>query len=180
MKLILILLIFFSTLFAGLDSDTKKIHKMYKANNFKKACKFGTNKINKYRKNETFISLYAFSCLKDDQIDKLASAAAFLKQSPEARSNSVFFSTILLQKKLLLHVMLDGFIMTPLKLPSTNHILSKVFDSFMRENTDKIKEEYTFVDAKNSNETYKLFTKDKKVIIEHYLNNNLLKTHKYW
>jgi len=43
---------------------------------------------------------------------------------------------------------------------------------------------HEFVDSNNPNEKYRLFVKDedenKKVIIEHYLNNNLITTHKYW
>jgi len=184
MKYIFIITILFSKLFAGFQSDLQTLHKMYENNNFNKACKFGTNKIVKYKKSEQFLSIYAFSCLKDDQIDKLARASALLKHSPQARANSVFFSTILLQKKLLLHAMIDGFKIKTLQLPSTEHILSKVFDLVMNENIDNYETAHELLDSKNHNEKYKLFVKkeneNKKIVIEHYLNNNLINTHQYW
>jgi len=184
MRYIFIITLFYSTLFAGLQNDLKTINQMYKENSFKKACRFGANKIIGYKRSEKFISLYAFSCLKSDQIDKLASATALLKHSPEARANSVYFSTILLQKKLLLHAMIDDFKIKQLQLPSTDYVLSKVFDLFMKEDKSESSRLYEFIDSNNPAERYRLFVKNenenKKVIIEHYLNDNLIKTHQYW
>jgi len=184
MRYIFIITMFYSTLFAGLQNDLKTINQMYEENNFKKACRFGANKIIGYKRSEKFISLYAFSCLKSDQIDKLASATALLKHSPQARANSVYFSTILLQKKLILHAMIDDFKIKQLQLPSTDYILSKVFDLFMKEQKNESSTLHEFIDSNNPTEKYRLFVKNenenKKVIIEHYLNNNLIKTHQYW
>jgi len=183
MRYIFVITVLYSTLFARFQSDLKILNQMYENNSFKKACRFASNKIMGYKKNEKFVSLYAFSCLKSDNIDKLASATILLKHSTEARANSVYFSTILLQKKLLLHAMIDNFDIEQLQLPSTDYILSKVFDLFMKDEKkeDKIHE---FIDSNNPNEKYRLFIKNenenKKIIIEHYLNNNLIKTHKYW
>jgi len=183
MRYIFIITILYSTLFAGLQNDLKKLNQMYEENSFKKACRFASNKIMGYKRSEKFISLYAFSCLRSDQIDKLASATALLKHSPESRANSVYFSTILLQKKLLLHAMIDDFKIEQLQLPSTDYILSKVFDLFMKDEKRENKI-YEFIDSNNQNEKYRLFVKDEnqnqKVIIEHYLNDNLMNTHQYW
>jgi len=186
MKTFYFLLMFTSLLFASLDDDLSTINSMYKNADYKKACRFGANKILKYRESETFVSIFAFSCVEADQIDKSASAAVLLKQSPKARANALYFSTLLLQKKILLHAMFDDFKISSLTLPSTNHILSKVFDLYMqyRYNNGTKLDLYKFTDKNNPNESYEMYktteSGDQKVVIKHYLNNKLLNTHKYW
>ena len=61
---------------------------------YQKACKTGLKVFQKFRNDEEFVSLYAFSCLNADQIDRLAIPISILKNSEEARSNAAYFSWV--------------------------------------------------------------------------------------
>ena len=156
----------------------------YKESKFKKACDIGYENFNKYKKDEEFISLYAMSCLKADYINRLATPIAILRESKESRANSAYFSVILMQKKLLYHAMVDGYDLRDLKLPTTEHILSKVFDMYVDATKKEKKELYDFVDSKDDNLRYKLYTMEskniQKIIIEEYYNSKMIKQHTYW
>ena len=180
MKIILVIL-----LSLIVHANTKQdMLKLYKNKNYKQACDIGFDnfKINKH--DENFVSLYAFSCLKSDYIDRLALPLTTLKFSHEARANSAYFSVILMQKRLLYHAMLDGYNLTSLNLPTTDYILSKVFDAYAKlDNNDK-RDFYIFKDKDIKNISYKLFLdknkKLNKIIIEKYYNKRLIQTHTYW
>ena len=97
MKIILILMI---TLY--LQADTKQVMlRLYQNQHYAKACQIGFNNFSTNSSDEKFISLYAFACLHSDFIDRLAIPIAKLKYSKEARINSAYFATILMQKKML-------------------------------------------------------------------------------
>lgn len=179
MKIIIALLLFI-TLYA----DTKNmILDLYKNERYAAACNLGFDNFQKYKHDEQFLSLYGFACLKSDYIDRLALPAVMLKFSKEARANAAYFSTILMQKKLLYYSMVDGYKLQKFTLPTTDHILSKVFDlytgaSHLQQNS------YSFKDMQNQNIEYKLHllkdTNLDKVVIEVYENNHFLSKHIYW
>jgi len=156
----------------------------YKNNNFKIACDIGYENFNSYKKDEEFVSLYALSCLKADYINRLATPIATLNASKESRANSAYFSVILMQKKLLYHSMIDGYDISSLKLPTTEYILSRVFDLYVKAIKNEKKDSYTFNDSKDSKLRYKLYLiKDKniqKVVIEEFYNSKMTKKHIYW
>jgi hypothetical protein len=128
------------------------------------------------------MTLYAFACLNSDYIDRLNLPISKLKFSKEARSNAAYFSVILMQKKLLLHAMADGYDISNFKLPSTDFILSKIFDLYLK--APKGKEQYTFDDPNNQSATYKLYLEQSqgvhKIVIEEYYDKILTKRHFYW
>ena len=136
------------------------------------------------RKDEAFVSLYGFSCLKADYIDRLSIPIAILKHSEEARSNSAYFSVILMQKKLLYHALVDGYDLTSLKLPSTDYVLSKVFDLYARDNHRQNRSVYIYKDPIMPKNSYKLFltekNRTKKMVIEEYYDTILTNRHIYW
>ncbi|MEO1953616.1 MAG: hypothetical protein ABGW74_02810 [Campylobacterales bacterium] len=178
---ILILFIITTILYANSE---KRMYNLYQHKKFSKACDTGFYNISKYSKNENFVSLYAFSCLKADQIDRLALAITKLKKTKESRKNAVYFSIILMQKKLLYYALIDGFNLSKFNFPSTKHIISKVFDFYAQLNIDKVQKYYIFQDKNDKLLKYKLYlldTKDlKKMIIEEIYNNKLIKKHSYW
>lgn len=161
-----------------------KVFKLYQKKEYKQACKLGSKNLYKNKKNENFLSLYGFSCLKSGYIDKLSYPISALKSSKEARSNSAYFSVILMQKKLLYHSLVDGYSLKKLNLPTTDYILSKVFDMYSNVSQDEKKEIYNFEDSKDSKRTYKLYLIQDgtitKMIIEELYNNRSIKKHIYW
>lgn len=180
MKILLILL-FNLVLFADIKQNMLNL---YENNKYEDVCTIGFNNFKTYKKDEEFISLYAFACLNSDYIDRLAIPAAMLKFSPEARANSAYFSVILMQKKLLYHAMVDNYDLSSLELPTTNYILSKVFDLYSKLGTHTARNFYLFEDAKDKKLTYKLYLdkskKLNKIVIEEFYDNITLKRHIYW
>jgi hypothetical protein len=151
---------------------------------YKEVCSIGTKNFNNYRDDEEYISLYAFSCLYSDQIDRLAIPIILLRNSKESRANASYFSTILMQKKLLYHSLMDGYDISNLNLATTDYILSKVFDLYVKIGKYEKRQFYIFHDKESPKVTYKLYLqktlKTTKMIIEEYYDNILVKKHIYW
>jgi hypothetical protein len=157
---------------------------LYQNKKYAKVCSMGFENFGKHKRDEEFVSLYAFSCLKSDYIDRLAVPMAVLKFSEEARANSAYFSVIFMQKKLLYHALLDNYVLSDLKLPTTDYVLSKVFDLYSKLGKHEKRAFYLFEDPKDKKLTYKLYlAKDYKIakmVIEEYYDTMLLKRHIYW
>lgn len=180
MKIILLLLITL-TLQANIKQNMLNL---YENKKYEEACTMGFNNFKYNKKDEEFISLYAFSCLHSDYIDRLAIPIAMLKFSKEARANSAYLSTILMQKKLLYHALVDSYDLSSLNLPTTDYILSKVFDFYAKLGVHEQREVYLFEDANDKKLTYKLYlTNDeklKKIVIEEFYDTIIIKKHIYW
>ena len=178
-----ILLIFLITI--NLYATTKqKMFNLYQNHKYEEVCNIGFDFYRENKKDEEFISLYAFACLKSDYIDRLAMPIAMLKFSPEARSNSAYFSVILMQKKLLYHALVDRYDISQLNLPTTNYILSKVFDFYSKLGKHEPRLFYLFEDEKDPKLTYKLYltkgNKIDKMVIEEFYDSVTIKRHVYW
>jgi len=158
------------------------IFKLYQDKKYSKVCNLGYKNFTKLKNDEKFISLYAFACLKSDYIDMLSVPITKLKQSKESRANASYFSIILMQKKLLYYAMVDGYDISSLNLPSTDYVLSKAFDFYIKQNRKK--DIYIFNDDKNNRISYKLsLTKKRgiyKIVIDEFYDNKFVKKHIYW
>ena len=178
---ILILTLLTVSLFADIKND---IFNLYQNEQYENACNIGHKWLDKNIRDEEFVSLYAFSCLESDYIDRLSIPISLLKFSSESRANSAYFSVILMQKKLLYHALVDGYDLSELKLPTTDYILSKVFDLYSRLGKHEARNVYIFNDEKNPRVTYKLYlVKDdklSKMVIEEYFDKISIQRHVYW
>ncbi len=179
----LILILVFSTLYLFADAKIDT-YKLYQDAKYEEACQSGEKLLQQYSNDEEFISLYAFACLNADQIDKLTLPIASLKNTPESRANSAYFSVILMQKQLLMHALVDQYDLQPIKLPTTEYVLSTVFDLYTNDTRPKDRRRYNYVDVNDSKKNYRLFvTKSSaapKMIIEEYYDNIMTKRHIYW
>lgn len=159
-------------------------YKLYQEGKYDEACLSGDQLLQQYSDDEEFISLYAFSCLNADQIDKLAVPVSRLKNTPEARANAAYFSVILMQKNLLMYALSDQYDLSPIQLPTTEHVLSTVFDLYTNDSSSKDRRRFNYVDPNDDNKTYRLFvTKSAaapKMIIEEYYDKIMTKRHIYW
>jgi len=180
MKILLLLFIGLS-LFAGTKQEMLQL---YKNERYKEVCRLGFDNFIQNKKDEKFVSLYGFGCLKSDYIDRLAIPIALLKYSREARANSAYFSVILMQKKLLYHALIDKYDLASLNLPTTDYVLSKVFDLYVELGIHKPQPFYIFKDKKNKKITYKLYllkeSKLDKMVIEEFYDTIPTKRHIYW
>jgi len=180
MKILLIML-FSISLFADIKQNMLSL---YQNKKYEDVCSIGFDNFKKHKKDEEFISLYAFACLKSDYIDRLAIPVAMLKFSPESRANSAYFSVILMQKKLLYHALVDNYDLSSLNLPTTDYILSKIFDFYIKLGVHEPRNFYLFEDEKDKKLTYKLHlsrdSKLKKIVIEEFYDTITVKRHVYW
>jgi hypothetical protein len=181
MSKILSFLLFFSTIL--LASDSSRLYNLYQDGNYQRACDEGIAKLSRNKNNEKFISLYAFSCLQADQIDRLALPIIMLKESSEARKNAAYFSTILLQKNLLFDALENHQDISGLNLPSTDYVLSKVFDLFTAHHYVIRKNIYVLGDPKNPRSTYRLYLRKSRkpytLVVDEYYDTILTKHHIY-
>lgn len=180
MKLFLLLL-----LVVELYGDPK--HEMlgyYQNKKYEEVCNIGFKNLSAYSEDEEFILLYGFACLKSDNIDRLNAPIAMLKSSKEARSNGAYFSVILMQKKLLLHSLVDGYNLSTLKLPTTNYTLSKVFDLYSKIGKHEKRDFYLFEDQLNKKLSFKMYLIQHKnqhaIVIEEFYDGMMIKKHTYW
>ena len=171
------------TTFAMADRKAKLL-KLYNKGNYEAVCEEGFKHFRKNRRDEAYISLYAYGCLNSDSIDRLATPIVMLKYSKGARENAAYFSAILMKKKLLYHALLDNYDVTGVVLPSSSYILSKVFDLFVANKTKPLDDVYTLTDNVDKSIQYSLYIdkseRTAKMILEVYKNNILLKRHTYW
>ncbi|WP_300367338.1 hypothetical protein, partial [Hydrogenimonas sp.] len=125
-----------------------------------------------------------FSCLKADYIDRLAVPMTGLRHSKTERANASYFATIILQKKLLYHALLDNVDISNLRLPETDYILSKIFDMYTKHQYKKVDEKYYFNAKEKNDMLYVLYIAhgkgSPKMIIEERLDNHILNVHRYW
>ncbi len=174
----LLLLLLGLTLHANVKQE---MFHLYQQKNFSAVCNRGLQAFSKNMHDEEFLSMYAFSCLYADYVDRLAVPITIMKHSQEARANAAYFSVILMQKKLLFHALIDNYALTNLKLPTTDYILSKVFDLYVKLGKHTPKPYYLFQDPNDTKLSYKLSTqKGDKVIIEEFYNSRSVKRHTYW
>ncbi len=180
MKIILALFLTIS-LYADIKRD---MFDLYQNKKFEDVCTMGFDNFNQNRKDEEFVSLYAFACLNSDYIDRLTVPIATLKQSKESRANAAYFSIILMQKKLLYHSLVDNYNLSSFEFPTTDYILSKVFDLYSQLGEHKPRSFYLFEDPKDPKITYKLYLsknyKLTQMIIEEFYDTIAVKRHVYW
>lgn len=180
MKIVLFFLLAIS-LYADLKQD---MFALYENEKYKDVCNKGFTKLYPNKKDEEFVTLYALSCLKSDYIDRLSIPIAILKQSAEARANSAYFSVILMQKKLLYHSLVDNYNLSELRLPTTDYVLSKVFDLYSKLPKHTPRAYYLLEDKDDKKLSYKLYistqNRIEKIIIEEFYDTIKIKHHIYW
>ncbi|NOQ30720.1 MAG: hypothetical protein GQ570_06320 [Helicobacteraceae bacterium] len=181
MRLVLLLLLALSTIFAN---QTSELLKRYENAEYKQICTDYSSNIKNYRKSEKFVLLYSFSCLEAGYIDSLAVPITMLKYSKDARDNASYFATILLQKKILYNALIDDVDISSLRLPTTTYILSKVFDLYVKNKNNPVDGVYRLDDTQDADTFYKLYISSrshiKKMVIEVYKNKKLENRYIYW
>jgi hypothetical protein len=179
-RLLLIMLVAVS-LYADIKQEMLKL---YQSKEYENACELGFKNYVPYLRDEEFISLYGFACLKIDYVERLSIPINILKLSQESRSNAAYFSIILMQKKLLYHALIDNYDISSLNLPTTDYVLSKVFDLYSKHKKDKQQEFYIFEDEKDNHLKYKLYLskdgKTDKMEIEEFHDSLSIQKHIYW
>jgi len=183
MKLILFIMMTTSFLFS---SNLSSLYKLYEKQEYKKACNYAIKYFYKRanKNNEKYLTLYGLSCLETDKLDSIAVPMVRLNSSKDARANASYFSTILLQKQLLLQALIDEKSIVDLHLPKTSFVLSKVFSLYVNKKFTLTNNIYILEDEKKENITYKLYIKDVKkskkyMIIDIYKDDKFIHRYRY-
>jgi hypothetical protein len=178
-KISLILLGLTLSLYA---TTASQMLQLYQKGEYNLACDLGAKDLAHFESNEAHLSLYAFSCLKADRIDRLNTPLILLNQTPEARANASYFSMLVMQKKLLMQSLYDNTPLRSLNFPTSSHLLSKVFHLYLQspQSTKSIKE---YIDSANGRNSYKLYTTEfngkKTIAIDEYYDKILTIHHVY-
>ena len=164
MKKIISLLIPF-ILFASIVDD-------FKNKNYKKVC--SVDNFHKYLDSNKVLNLIGLACVKSDNLYLLPAISYRLRGDKISRKNSIYFLTLVLQKRLLYSYFFDNnkdiFYFS---FPKTNYFLSDVFDNIKNKNFKKEKNVY-IISLKNK--IYKVFKNGSFLEIDEY-NKNKIKRH---
>jgi len=170
----------FLMIFINLFGVTKnEIYTFYKNKNYKETCTKGMWILNKYRKDDNYMSIVALSCVKNDMINTAIRISKYMIHTPIGRQNASYISSLFLTKKLLLQMMFDKIDITNLSLPKSDHILSILFENISHNNYSKVDNMY-IVQQNGYRYTLSTIDNENKIIIKIYKNNNLLSKHIYW
>jgi hypothetical protein len=89
-----------------------------------------------------------------------------------------------MQKKLLYHALIDNYDLSSLSLPTTDYVLSKVFDFYAKLGVHEPRAFYLFEDENDKKLSYKLYlekdTKLSKIVIEEFYDTINIKRRVYW
>jgi len=180
-KICLIFILIMTNLYAINKDD---IVNLYKNKEYRKACLKAGDLYQKYKDDEDFLSIYAHSCLEEDMINRTILPIVKLYKTQESRENAAYFATILYQKKLLYHALVDDIDISYVNLPKTKYILSIIFNKFINGDYKYKNGAYWFTNEKNNELTYSLSAevhqKVKKLFLRTYKNGELNKVRTYW
>jgi hypothetical protein len=180
-RIVLVTLFLSFTLFA---SDYDNVKKYYENKDYRAACLKAGEIYNDYSDDEDFLSIYAYSCLESDMVNRLVLPIIKLHQTTQARENAAYFATILYQKKLLYHALVDDVDISYVNLPKTKYILSKIFNRFVSGNYNYTNGAYWFIDEEDNSISYKLTAEEhqkvQKIFIRTYKDGQVIKVRMYW
>jgi len=125
-------------------------------------------------KDEQILSLIGKSCVNLDRLYLLPYITNKLKKTDIGRKNSVYFSTIYLQKKLLMAYFFDDYSLKGFNFPKSDYVLSVVFDAIQNGNYQRVGNVYMI---KEKDKILNVFKKGDKVFVNELKNGKIIKEH---
>lgn len=181
MRSVLLLFLASVNIFAITMSD---IVSLYNSQNYRQVCSNAVEKFFRDTNDEAVMNMYATSCLKIHEINRLAIASFKLVKTKEARENAAYFADIIFKKKLLYYAVIDGVDISYIRLPKSDYILSMIFDRFVKKEYEKDGDVYVFKEP-NSDTYYELGKSYEeaevmRIYIKTYKNEELISEVEYW
>lgn len=179
MKFVVLFFICLQTIYAY---SHKELLNDYEAKNYEKVCSQGGVLLFNNEKNENILIAIGDACAKVDAINPLGNVVKNLVSTDAYRESGSYFATLILQKKLIYQFMHDNINLKDLRLPRTEHILSKVFENLAKGNYEIVNDGMQKVSIKLPGQSYLLWLSNddpKRVYIDEYENDKLLKRHWY-
>lgn len=175
-KFLVYVVLTWSSLYAYSYND---ILKDYEGKNYEKICSQGSSLLLNNEKNENILVAIGDACAKIDAINPLGSVVKNLISTQEYRESGSYFATLILQKKLIYQFMNDQINLQELRLPRTEHVLSRVFEELAKGNYAQNNQK---IEIKVSDKEYLLWLSNdnpKKVYIDELKNGKLMYRHWY-
>ncbi len=154
----------------------------FKLKKYYTVCQDGLNEYRTGHQDEKLLALTGTACSYVDNINPLGSLQAKMISTPESRETSSYFTSLLLQKKLIYHFMLDDISLSNLQLPTSPHILSFVFEHLGSKKFKYISQNPKVIKIEEADKSVLVSLSNdqlKKVIIEEYSGSILVKRHIY-
>ncbi|HIC43350.1 MAG TPA: hypothetical protein EYO73_03385 [Sulfurimonas sp.] len=169
----------------GLNLEARDISsfiKDFKAKKYNKVCDKGSRAYYGGYTEENFVSLVGISCAKVDRINVLGMLQRSLVLTEASRENASYFSSLIIQKRLLYQFMIDNLDISNLKLPSSRHILSRVFEALSKGQYQVLSTSPKLIEINTNERKYILSISDdepKKVLVDEYKADGSLERHWY-
>lgn len=167
----------------GLEArDITPFIKDFKAEKYAKVCERGLIQYYRGFKDENFTSLVGVACAKIDRINVLGMLQRSQVETKDSRENSSYFSSLILQKRLIYQFMIDNLSLEHLKLPTSSHLLSRVFDKLSANNFTVLSTSPKLIEMDDNGKKIMLSISDDipiKVLIDEYSLDGELKRHWY-
>lgn len=170
-------------LLSSLTLEAKSIDafiKAYKEKKYESVCKEGLALYYGGRHNEHFVALVGSACAHTDTINPLGLLQRHLISNANLRETASYFSTLILQKRLLLQFMADNSTLRGLTLPYSGHILSFVFENISSGNYVIIKKKPKMVKIEQGGRTVLVFLNESEPInvqVDEFEEGKLSKRH---
>ena len=176
MKFVVLFFICLQTIYAY---SHKELLNDYEAKNYEKVCSQGGTLLFNNEKNENILIAIGDACAKVDAINPLGNVVKNLVSTDAYRESGSYFATLILQKKLIYQFMLDHINLKELRLPRTEHLLSRVFEELAKGNYTKVDHKVSII---TPSVTYILWLSEdepKKVYIDELKHGKLIDRHWY-
>jgi hypothetical protein len=154
----------------------------FKQKKYYSVCQDGLNEYRAGHQDERLLALTGTACSYVDNINPLGSLQAKMISTAEARETSSYFTSLILQKRLIYHFMLDDISLAHLQLPKSPHILSFVFEHLGNGKFKYISKSPKVIKIEDANRSILLSVSQdelKKVVVDEYNGATLIKRHMY-
>ncbi len=154
----------------------------FKAGKYNRVCEKGSRLFYAGYTDENFVSLVGISCAKVDRINILGMLQRSLVNSTSSRENASYFSSLILQKRLIYQFMIDDIDLSELKLPSSRHLLSRIFEKLSSNEYQVLSKHPKLIEIEDRGQKIIISVSDDepiKVLVDEYTAKGELKRHWY-
>ena len=113
-------------------TQTEEIVALYQAGNYSVVCRKGMLLYYAGNDEPHFAAMVGMACAKVDEINPLGALQRNLVATESLRKTATYFSTLVLEKRLLYQYFIDGLAIDAYVLPKYDHVLSVVYDHIGR------------------------------------------------
>ncbi len=150
----------------------------YTAKDMDLACEKGRSLYRANIRDESILIAAGHACSAVDYIDFVGVLQQRLGFSEESRKAAVYFSTLVLKKRLISQYMHEGTDLKLYTLPNTDHILSRVYEGIRNEKFTLVSVQPKHLRIGNDKDYIDIFVK-KKIHVDVYQNGQKIQEHRY-